>query len=282
MELRSKRKSSAISPLKPAQEIVHIQSATPATKRPNKKLRFSDTALLNDSTGLTPFVGKASLKTPKHRRASTPAITRYEDHDEVQFTPFRECLTPRTTRQIRRHGLSDEMNQHYADQKTNAVLRKEVELKNQELQQLQKDLAQALAQNDPLHDVSSSQGRVNEVQAEIEQLQRSFSSNDSAFEDTGVDGDNSSGAFNDDCGFLIYEDENAGNANQSTEEEDAHDVDFGTRISTSSQASLVPLKSRFINHCCSFRRFSCSSKHHAQGHTLTASTLAPECLQALE
>ncbi|KAI1614572.1 hypothetical protein EDD37DRAFT_112149 [Exophiala viscosa] len=225
MELRSKRKSSAISPLKPAQEPTHIQSATPATKRPNKKLRFSDTALLSDSTGLTPFVGKASLKTPKHRRASTPAIIRHEDHDEVQFTPFRECLTPRTVRQIKRHGLSEEMNQYYADQKTNAVLRKELEVKNQELQHLQENLAQALARNDPLHDVSSSQGRVDEVQAEIEQLQQSFSSNDGAFEDIGVDGDSSLGNFNDDCGFLIYEDENAGNEDQSTED-DVHAVDL--------------------------------------------------------
>ncbi|KAK4936235.1 hypothetical protein LTR10_022822 [Elasticomyces elasticus] len=227
MELRnSKRKSSVISPLKPAQETVHTQSTTPAIKRPNKKLRFSDTVLLNDSTGLTPFVGKASLQTPKHRRASTPAITRYEHHDEVQFTPFRECLTPRTVRQIKRHGLSDEMNQYYADQKTNAALRKELEVKNRELQDLQDELAQALARNDPLHDVSSSQGRVDEVQAEIEQLQQSFSSNDGGFEETGASNDSLSGAIHDDdCGFLIYEDENVGNENQSSED-DAHDVDL--------------------------------------------------------
>lgn len=244
MELRqSKRKSSAISPLKevPENPHAHIQSATPPRKRPNKKLRFSDTALIGGSTGLTPFVGKASLKTPKPRRASTPAITRHEDHDEVQFTPFRECLTPRTVRQIRRHGLSDEMNQYYADQKTDTVLRKELEHKNQELQELKEKLAQARARNASLEDVSSSQGRVDEVQAEIEQLQQSFSSNDAAPEDDPANGYNSPRDAHDDGAFHIYEDEHVGNQNQSNDEEDVHVV--GLELESARQAKQALFRS---------------------------------------
>ncbi len=195
METRgSKRKSSAISPAKPGTNTSHFQTTTPSKKRQQKRLRFSDSLLLEGSTGLTPAVGKASLKTPKPRRASTPAITRHEDHDEIQFTPLRQALTPRTIRQIKRHGLSDEMNQIYADQKAyKALMRENEKLKAELLEAQQRGALPA--------DLSSSQSRIDEVQAEIEQLQQSFSSASQETSSLGVDGD--------DAGFQIYEDDAA-------------------------------------------------------------------------
>ncbi|KAJ9628144.1 hypothetical protein H2204_009546 [Knufia peltigerae] len=196
METRgSKRKSSAISPPKPT-GAPSYQTTTPLKKGPHKKLRFSDSVLLEGSTGLTPAVGKASLKTPKLRRASTPAVTRYQDHDEVQFQPYTDCLTPRTVRQVRRHGLSETMNQYYADQKTNKKLEHQLELRNNEIQKLKAELAEAQHRNDPAEELCSSQTRINEMQAEIEQLQQSFSN-----------------AGDDDDAFPIFEDETAADDN---------------------------------------------------------------------
>ncbi|KAK5558839.1 hypothetical protein LTR46_003028 [Exophiala xenobiotica] len=193
---RSKRKSSAISPAKPATSTTHFQITTPSKKRQQKRLRFSDSVLLEGSTGLTPAVGKASLKTPKPRRSSTPAITRHGDHDEIQFTPLRQALTPRTVRQIRRHGLSDEMNHIYADQKANKELRRQLELKNEEIAKLK---AEAQQRDDFPASLSNSQKRIDEVQAEIDQLNQSFSSD--------LQGSSSPRNYDDDCGFQIYVDD---------------------------------------------------------------------------
>ncbi|KAK5209945.1 hypothetical protein LTR47_002836 [Exophiala xenobiotica] len=193
---RSKRKSSAISPAKPATSTTHFQTTTPSKKRQQKRLRFSDSVLLEGSTGLTPAVGKASLKTPKPRRSSTPAITRHGDHDEIQFTPLRQALTPRTVRQIRRHGLSDEMNHIYADQKANKELRRQLELKNEEIAKLK---AEAQQRDDFPASLSNSQKRIDEVQAEIDQLNQSFSSD--------LQGSSSPRNYDDDCGFQIYVDD---------------------------------------------------------------------------
>ncbi|KAK5195876.1 hypothetical protein LTR92_004817 [Exophiala xenobiotica] len=193
---RSKRKSSAISPAKPATSTTHFQTTTPSKKRQQKRLRFSDSVLLEGSTGLTPAVGKASLKTPRPRRSSTPAITRHGDHDEIQFTPLRQALTPRTVRQIRRHGLSDEMNHIYADQKAIKELRRQLELKNEEIAKLK---AEAQQQDDFPASLSNSQKRIDEVQAEIDQLNQSFSSD--------LQGSSSPRNYDDDCGFQIYVDD---------------------------------------------------------------------------
>ncbi|KAL6250452.1 hypothetical protein RBB50_002754 [Rhinocladiella similis] len=216
METRgSKRKSSAISPEK-ATDALSYQTTTPLKKGPHKKLRFSDSVLLEGSTGLTPAVGKASLKTPKLRRASTPATTRYQDHEEVQFQPYTDCLTPRTVRQVRRHGLSETMNQYYADQKTNKKLMHQLELKNSEIQKLKADLAEAQRRNDSAEELSSSQSRINEMQAEIEQLQHSFSN-----------------AGDDDDPFPIFEDETAADNNPQS---DALDPLMESDLETARQA----------------------------------------------
>ncbi|KIW17415.1 hypothetical protein PV08_04609 [Exophiala spinifera] len=216
METRgSKRKSSAISPAKPT-DSPNYQTTTPLKRGPHKKLRFSDSVLLEGSTGLTPAVGKASLKTPKLRRASTPAVTRHQDHDEVQFHPYTDCLTPRTVRQVRRHGLSETMNQYYADLKANKKLVHQLELKNNEIRKLKAELAEAQHRNDPAEELSSSQIRINEMEAEIEQLQQSFSN-----------------AGGDDDAFPIFEDETAGDNNLHS---DAFDPLMESDLETARQA----------------------------------------------
>lgn len=162
-----KRQRSDVSPAKPA------QVSTPSRKRAQKRARFSDTALLKGSTGLTPHIGKTSLKTPR-RRASTPAVTRYTDHDEIQFTPLRECLSMRAKRQIRRNGMSDEMNQYDADKKSNAKLRQTLEIKNEQIQKLQAQLAEARRENNLIDNSALLQKQVDEKQAEIDLLRQSF------------------------------------------------------------------------------------------------------------
>lgn len=169
---RSKRPSSAISPVKSAEdnEQQH-ETKTPSRKRPMKKTRFSDSALLNNSsapgsTGLTPWVGKTTLKTPR-RRASTPAPTRQQDYEEVQFIPIREQLDARIKRRIRRHGLSEEMNQYHDEKKRLAEVQHQLDLKEEELQRLRAEVKRA--------NNVASQERVDEAEAEIAQLRQSFS-----------------------------------------------------------------------------------------------------------
>ncbi|KIX93358.1 uncharacterized protein Z520_11001 [Fonsecaea multimorphosa CBS 102226] len=209
---RSKRPSTAISPIKPTQ-----QATTPSRKRLQKRARFSEPLLPNGTTGLTPAVGKASLKTPKKlRRVSTPAITRYRDHDEIQFTPFREVLDARTTRRIRRHGLSDEMNRYDAEKKSKVELQRQLEEKNKELQALKDELdasklrEASILQCDP---VDSSQKRIDQLEAEVAELtQRSK--------------DDDSGLGSDNHGFQIYEDDSVGDENQPIDPEDDATVDL--------------------------------------------------------
>lgn len=232
---RSKRPSSAISPIREAQDFLQPHATTPSEKRPRKKTRFSDTALLNGSTGLTPHVGKASLATPKRRRASTPASTRYQDHDEVQFTPFRECLEPRTIRRMRRHGLSEEMNQFHADQKANAALRKELESKDAELKKLKAELEEARQSNVSLESFpTSSQDRMRQLETEIAHLEHtaSFSSVDSRTH--GLARSSSPQASVEDDGFQIYEDEGVANDTDLADGEDA--LTMGLELESARQA----------------------------------------------
>ncbi|KIW84527.1 hypothetical protein Z517_03777 [Fonsecaea pedrosoi CBS 271.37] len=229
---RSKRSSDAISPIKPTQAI------TPSRKRPQKRARFSEPLPAHGTTGLTPAVGKASLKTPKLRRVSTPAITRYRDHDEIQFTPFREVLDARTTRRIRRHGLSDEMNRYHAEHKSKDDLQRRLEQKNKELQAL-KDALEAsklrevsLLQCDPV----GSQQRITELEAEVAELTQR--SNDDDFGPGGT----SSPRFSDgDEGFHIHEDDSAGNENHTTDVED--DAAVGLELESARQEKQALFRS---------------------------------------
>ncbi|KAK5057643.1 hypothetical protein LTR84_011644 [Exophiala bonariae] len=171
---RSKRPSTAISPIKNSQDNEQKpETMTPSRKRPIKKARFSDCALLNNSsasgsTGLTPWVGKTTLKTPK-RRVSTPAPTRHQDqdYDYVQFTPYRQDLDSRTIRRIRRYGLSEEMHQQHDEKKKLADLQHQLDQKEEELQHLRAELAKVNS--------VASQEKVDEAEAQVAQLRQSFS-----------------------------------------------------------------------------------------------------------
>ena len=231
---RSKRSSAAISPIKPS------ETSTPSGKRPQKRARFSEPLLSRDTTGLTPAVGKASLKTPK-RRVSTPAITRYQDHDEIQFTPLRQALDGRTTRRIRRHGLSDEQNQHYSDKKSKAELQRQLDQKNKELQNLKEELeASKLREASILHsDLFGSQERISQLEDEVAELTQR-----SERDDTGLG--SSSPQFDDDCGFQIYEDESINKENEGEEEDDVT-VDLELESARQAKEELFRSSQSFTN-----------------------------------
>ncbi|EXJ61343.1 uncharacterized protein A1O5_11901 [Cladophialophora psammophila CBS 110553] len=226
---RSKRSSAAISPMKPT-----TQATTPSRKRPQKRARFSEPLLSRGTTGLTPAVGRASLKTPKLRRVSTPAITRYQDLDEVQFTPFREVLDARTTRRIRRYGLSDEMNRYHAEKKSKTELQRQLDQKNKELQILKDELDASrlrevsLLQRDPV----GSQERIMQLEAEVAELTQR--SND---DDFGL-GSISPHFCGDNDGFHIYEDDHVSNENQPTDAEDDVIVEVELRSARQEKQAL--------------------------------------------
>lgn len=107
-------------------------SEAPLSRRdvrtPRKRVRFSDPGFAgnsnnnNNTSGLTPMVGRVSVGTPQRdrRHSSTPTkISRsrnaIEDSvlpagGEVTFLPLRQVLDGRVQRRIRRNGLSEEMN----------------------------------------------------------------------------------------------------------------------------------------------------------------------------
>ncbi|KAL5323642.1 hypothetical protein ACEPPN_008182 [Leptodophora sp. 'Broadleaf-Isolate-01'] len=121
--------------------------ATPpeTPKRTKKKVRFSDPgpAIESDyaSSGLTPFIRRTSLSTPKSkRRQSTPTrLWNRAGYDvepasgTLQFAPLRQVLDGRVKRRIKRNGLSEEINIIEFDKRAEARGRKsEVErLKNE-------------------------------------------------------------------------------------------------------------------------------------------------------
>ncbi|KAJ8063740.1 hypothetical protein OCU04_007603 [Sclerotinia nivalis] len=139
--------------------------ATPRSRRPKKKVRFSDPGpnLLQTSSGLTPSFRKTSLSSAKsNRRHSAPVkllLDRRQDNEpfsgELQFAPLRQVLDGRVTRRMKRNGLSEETNKiewekkHEAKARKSEIfrLRKELEEKDYELQCIQDE-----------HDVASQLG----------------------------------------------------------------------------------------------------------------------------
>ncbi|KAF7876513.1 hypothetical protein EAF04_001603 [Stromatinia cepivora] len=138
---------------------------TPRSRRPKKKVRFSDPGpnLLQTSSGLTPSFRKTSLSSAKsNRRHSAPVkrlLDRRQDNEpfsgELQFAPLRQVLDGRVTRRMKRNGLSEETNKiewekkHEAKARKSEIfrLRKELEEKDYELQCIQDE-----------HDVASQLG----------------------------------------------------------------------------------------------------------------------------
>lgn len=210
-----------------------------------KKARFSDSALLNNSTapgttGLTPWVGKATLKTPR-RRVSTPAPTRHQDYEVVKFTPFREELDSRIIRRIRRHGLSEEMNQYQEEKKSVSELQRQLDLKEEELRQLKAELQKA---NKATSDIISSQERVDEAEAELAQLRQSFSENTGPVSwdhvPTGVGSRPTSDGGDT---FCIYEDENPDVVHENSVPDNEDAVAMGLELESARQAKEALFRS---------------------------------------
>lgn len=83
-------------------------------------------------------------------------------------------LDDRSKRRIRRNGLSEEMNEYESDKKANSGLRKEILVKDQELQKLKQELDKARQLTEELRSDDDTQLRVDEVEAELEALRESF------------------------------------------------------------------------------------------------------------
>lgn len=155
------------------------------SRRSKKRVRFSESTpgrVGVNTTGLTPAIGRSSLTTPL-RSVSSPL----PETTEYQFTPFRQVLTQRLRRRISRNGLSAEMNEYEADRKDKARLEREVEEKDEELKRLRGELeiSRQGVTHDVHEDVESSQ-HIDEVEAELEVLRRSFNEVDSLSPDDGI------------------------------------------------------------------------------------------------
>ena len=193
---RGKRRSSAISPSKergstPFSDSTHdwdnvpdatTQPTTPSRRRSKKRVRFSDPGISNTSsvpktTGLTPFVRRASLATPRRQVSAPPRTPTPTIPQEIQFTPFRQVLDERCKRRIRRNGLSEEGNVYEADKKIKTELEKQVRAKDDELRKLREELEAARAaraDSIPSADEDTSSQRIDEVEAELAALRESF------------------------------------------------------------------------------------------------------------
>ncbi|KAK5662175.1 hypothetical protein OQA88_8080 [Cercophora sp. LCS_1] len=166
-------------------------SSTPGRKpRAKKRVRFSDPgpvlAEFEDelSTGLTPMVRKTSLGNRGPRRHSTPArLSRNTSRDadahdpsspltEVHFLPLRQVLDGRVKRRLRRSGLSEEMNNIYAER------RKRAQETKAEVERLKAELAERDEEIQKLHDetVDMDTDRVWELEQEVETLKRELAS----------------------------------------------------------------------------------------------------------
>ncbi len=200
---RGKRRSAAISPDKQsaARSAMdgpdNLVPLTPSKARSKKRVRFSDpgsptVASSAASSGLTPYVQRTTLSTPR-RRASTPAATR-SDPLEIQFTPMRQALDDRAKRRIRRNGLSQEMNAYESDRKDKVHLEKELHAKDLELQKVKKELQAAKQAQDTFnhHTVEALSSSQRIVEAELDDLRQSFndaSTPDGLYDDMDVNWD---------------------------------------------------------------------------------------------
>ena len=177
----AKRRSDAISPSKPAaagdstgRAFNNDVPLTPSKGRSKKRVRCSNPESTVTSSGLTPFVRRTTLNTPR-RRATTPAITR-TDPLEIQFTPLRQVLDDRTRRRIRRNGMSEEMNDYNSERKDKVQLEMELHAKDQELLKVKEELETAkrtlgTEKHLTVEELSSSQRT---VEAELEGLRQSL------------------------------------------------------------------------------------------------------------
>ncbi|KAH7370135.1 hypothetical protein BKA65DRAFT_444933 [Rhexocercosporidium sp. MPI-PUGE-AT-0058] len=175
--------------------------ATPpqTPKRTKKKVRFSDPGLAIESdyasSGLTPFIRRTSLSTPKSkRRQSTPAKLWNRAGYEVepasgtlQFAPLRQVLEGRVKRRIKRNGLSEEINIIEFDKRVEArgrkseveKLKSELALKDLEVQSMrdEQDIASQIEgeSGGSITTNTTLSSKVQELEQEIRHLKEELS-----------------------------------------------------------------------------------------------------------
>lgn len=185
----------------------------PATPRRTKRVRFSDpgsilaSASANASSGLTPFISRHSISSPRTQRRhssgsvasrSTSSKSRWNlDIDDspisgtLQFAPLRQVLEGRVKRRIRRNRLSEELNsvefEKREEKRAQSVkilqLQEELRVKDFELQALREDL-QASEQLGGAPATPESQAQAEQLERSISELQselnRSFNEHQNA------------------------------------------------------------------------------------------------------
>ncbi|KAK7935710.1 hypothetical protein PG985_001205 [Apiospora marii] len=183
---------------------------TPVRTKTKKRVRFSDPGPeiagqnhdddngfhnTSGSTGLTPMVRRSSLgaTTPsskKRRRCSTPTRTRGDEDDvdelantpasnEIRFVSLRQVLDDRVKRRIRRHGLSEEMNEIQSEQRQRATQDKA------ELEHLRSELAEKDDEIERLKDVTFLQdtSRIHNLEQQVEHLRSELGNRSSTLVD---------------------------------------------------------------------------------------------------
>ena len=180
---------------RPATIHPHGIATPPETpKRIKKRVRFSDPgpSIESDyaSSGLTPFIRRTSLSTPKSkRRQSTPArLWNRAGYDvepasgTLQFAPLRQVLDGRVKRRIKRNGLSEEINVIEFDKRVEARGRKaeverlksELALKNLEVQSMrdEHDIASQIEgeSGGSMTTTTTLSNKVQELEQEIKDL----------------------------------------------------------------------------------------------------------------
>lgn len=188
--VRRKRRASSNIPSSPVPARIRNAipgiNTPPATPQRNKKrVRFSDPGPAILSTGLTPFVRRASLGTPSNARLDgTPSSSRKQSgrwnlaiddtpiSGTLQFAPLRQVLEGRVQRRIRRNRLSEEVNIIESEKRHGDKVRRETELLKALL--LEKDLEIAALRED--QEIASQVGEeaglpVNVSQDDVQELE---------------------------------------------------------------------------------------------------------------
>ncbi|KAL1900531.1 hypothetical protein Sste5346_002254 [Sporothrix stenoceras] len=169
--------SAGSGPSTPSSRKTPSRRRVPQSRKRNttsKRVRFSDPGQLapstpstptncNCSSGLTPFIRRTSLQT------GLPVS------GDVSFLPLRQVLDGRVQRRLRRNGLSEEMNNAYAEkaEKTKRAKAAEEELARLRQEVAEKDdLISRLEGGDPDMTIMQDNDRVMALQREVNMLRR--------------------------------------------------------------------------------------------------------------
>jgi hypothetical protein len=200
--VRRKRRSTANlidrdSQFSETQESRHAIDTPPTTpRRTKKRVRFSDPGppVTEDfSTGLTPFVRRASLtslpsasSTPRRRSTPSNRWNRAENDlplaGTIQFAPLRQVLEGRVKRRLQRNRLSEEVNRIESDNRRRSKSRKaEVERLRHDLKEKDREMQDLRDELDLASQIGDEAGmrkkmgfyddtKVEELESEIDRL----------------------------------------------------------------------------------------------------------------